>query len=83
MVSITIKKTKCWKANVPKLDPKRPQTPKRVKGNDNNNQNFLFPTGTFKLSLAQPTKGSKIPSNNRTIKNITPIPRREIPNCLA
>jgi len=31
------------------------------------------------LSLAQPTKGSKNPSNNLTIKKITPIPKRDIP----
>ena len=80
MVSITILNTKCWKANAPsKLDPKRPQTPNRVNGRDTNNQNFLFPSGTFKLSLAQPTKGSKIPSNNLTVKKITPIPKRDIP----
>ena len=80
MVSMTILNTKCWKANAPsKLYPKRPQTPNRVNGRDTNNQNFLFPRGTYKLSLAQPTKGSKNPSNNLTIKKITPIPKRDIP----
>ena len=80
MVSITILNTNCWKANAPSiLDPKSPQTPNRVNGRDTTNQNFLFPSGTFKLSLAQPTKGSKNPSNNLTDKKITPIPRRDIP----
>ena len=80
MVSMTILNTKCWKANAPsKLYPKRPQTPNRVNGRDTNNQNFLFPSGTFKLSLAQPTKGSKNPSNNLTVKKITPIPKRDKP----
>ena len=72
--------TNCWKANAPsKLDPKSPQTPNRVNGRDTTNQNFLFPSGNFKLSLAQPTKGSKNPSNNLTVKKITPIPKRDIP----
>ena len=80
MVSITILNTNCWKANaLSKLDPKSPQTPNSVNGRDSTNQNFLFPSGTFKLSLAQPTKGSKNPSNNLTVKKITPIPRRDIP----
>jgi len=65
------------------LDPKRPHTPSKVNGKDINNQNFLFPIGTFKLSLAKPTKGSKNPSNNLTSKNINPIPRSEMPNWLA
>jgi hypothetical protein len=77
---MTILNTKCWKANaLSKLYPKRPQTPNRVNGRDTNNQNFLFPSGTYKLSLAQPTKGSKNPSNNLTIKKISPIPKRDIP----
>ena len=80
MVSNIILNTNCWKANPPsKSDPKSPQTPNRVNGRDTTNQNFLFPSETFKLSLAQPTKGSKNPSNNLTVKKITPIPKRDIP----